>query len=82
LAQPANELARQQFPKQRSNRHAGKEVASLADSLTSVFIETETGRVESQFHKPGEGNEPPAVCLLLNKAGQRVVALDGVLVCA
>ena len=78
--QPAGKVARQQFPKQRSDGHAGKEVALSADSFTAVFIEAETGRVERQFHEPGEGNESPAVCLLLNERGQRVVALGGVLV--
>lgn len=80
IPHPAGKLARQQFPEQGSNRHAGKEVACSADSFPTVFIETEAGRVEGQFHEPGEGNESPAVCLLLNQRGQRVVALGGVLV--
>jgi len=80
LPQVTGELARQQFPEHWANGDAGKEITLPADRFTSVFIKAEAGRVKGQFHEPGEGNEPPAVCLLLNECGQRVVALDGVLV--
>jgi hypothetical protein len=80
LPQEAGEMARQEFPEQGADRSAGKEITPPADRFTGVFIVAEGGRVEGQSHEAGEGNEPPAVCLLLNKRSQRVVALDGVLV--
>ena len=75
ILQPAGELAREQFPKERSDRYAGKEVALSADSLASLFVVTETGRVECQFHEAGEGDRAVTVCLLLNKRRQGLVAL-------